>query len=151
MNIKVECLPKYRIAYMRQTGPYGPNNIHVMRRLKEWAKENKLLTESAIVLGISQDDPNTTVPESCRFDACIVISNDYQIDDFVSENELPGGEYAIFTVKHTAEDIQRAWTEIFTEISIRGYQIDSKPIFEKYIGEMVNSDYCEICVPICRR
>ncbi|TYR81464.1 DNA gyrase inhibitor [Priestia megaterium] len=148
MNIKIENVPKYRIAYVRQVGPYGPDNIQAMKKLKSWAKENNLLAETAIILGISQDNPETTSPENCRYDACIVISNDYQIDASVSESELSGGKYAICKVKHTAEDIQHAWTEIFSELLNNGYQIDSKPIFEKYIGEMVYSDYCEICVPI---
>lgn len=67
----------------------------------------KLLTESAILLGIPQDDPQTTLPEKCRYDACIVITKDDIIDD-------------------------------------------NKPILEKYTGNMVNNDFCEICVPIKR-
>ncbi|ALC84319.1 MULTISPECIES: AraC family transcriptional regulator [Bacillus] len=148
MNIKIENLPKYRIAYVRQVGPYGPDNVQAMKKLKNWAKENNLLAKTAIILGISQDNPETTSPENCRYDACIVISNDYQINDSVSESELPGGKYAIYKVKHTAEDIQKAWTEIFSELLNSGYQIDTKPIFERYIDDMVYSDYCEICVPV---
>ncbi|MGG3574074.1 GyrI-like domain-containing protein [Bacillus gobiensis] len=148
MNIKIETLPKYRIAYVRQVGPYGPDNVQAMKKLKNWAEENNLLAETAIILGISQDNPETTSPENCRYDACIVISNNYQINDSVSESELPGGKYAIYKVKHTAEDIQKAWTEIFSELLNRGYQIDTKPIFERYIDDMVYSDCCEICVPV---
>jgi DNA gyrase inhibitor GyrI len=51
-------------------------------------------------------------------------------------------------VKHTAEDIQQAWDEIFTELLNNSYQIDDKPIFERYSSELVNQDYCEICVPV---
>jgi len=148
MNIKIENLPKYRIAYVRQIGPYGPHNVKAMEKLKIWAKEHNLLSKTAVILGISQDNPETTSPQNCRYDACIIISNDYQIGNDVSESELPGGKYAIYKVKHTAEEIQKAWAEIFFELLNSGYQIDSKPIFERYTGEMVDSDYCEICVPI---
>lgn len=148
MNIKIEDLPKYRIAYVRQVGPYGLNNVQAMKKLKNWAEKNNLLADTAIILGISQDNPETISPENCRYDACIVISNDYQIDDSISESNLPGGKYAIYKVKHAVEDIQKAWTEIFPELLNMGYQIDTRPIFERYIGEMVFNDYCEICVPI---
>ncbi|MRN54764.1 AraC family transcriptional regulator [Paenibacillus monticola] len=148
MNIKIEKLPRYRIAYVRQVGPYGPANIQVMKKLKNWAKEKNLLTESAIILGITQDNPETTPPESCRYDACIVISNDYRIDNSISESELSAGEYVICKVKHTAEDIQNAWAEIFTNLQNSKYQIDNRPIFERYTGDMINNDYCEICVPV---
>ncbi|KOS68769.1 DNA gyrase inhibitor [Lysinibacillus contaminans] len=148
MNIKVETLPKYRIAYMRQVGPYGPANKHVMGKLKNWALEKNLFTESGIILGIPQDHPETTLPENCRYDACIVISNDYPLDDSICESELSGGEYVICKVKHTAEDIQKAWPEIFSTLQKKGYQIDNKPIFERYTVEMINNHYCEICVPV---
>ncbi|WP_459500403.1 AraC family transcriptional regulator [Bacillus sp. C1] len=148
MNIKVEQLPKYRVAYVRQVGPYGPNNVLTMKKLKNWAKENDLFVETSIILGISHDNPETTNPENCRYDAGIVISTDYQIDEVVSEGELSGGKYAIYMVKHVAEDIQKAWTDIFSELLNCGYQIDSRPMFERYVKEKVDRDYCEICVPI---
>jgi DNA gyrase inhibitor GyrI len=147
MNIKVETLPKYRIAYVRQVGPYGPANIQAMEKVKKWAEE-KNLAKSAIILGIPQDNPETTLPENCRYDACIVISKDYQMDDSICESELSGGKYVIYKVKHTAEDIQKAWAEFFPALQNSGYQIDTKPILERYTGDMIANDYCEICVPV---
>ncbi|MCH1627020.1 AraC family transcriptional regulator [Ferdinandcohnia quinoae] len=147
MNMKVEMIPNYRIAYVRQVGPYGPANVLAMEKVKKWAKE-KNLTKTAIFFGIPQDNPETTLPGNCRYDACIVISNDYHIDDSVSEDELSGGKYVVFKIKHTAEDVQKAWTEIFPAIQNSEYQIDNKPIIERYTGEMINNDYCEICVPV---
>lgn len=148
METRVETLPNYRIAYVRQIGPYGPANLQAMQELKKWAMEKGLLTESAILFGIPQDNPQTTVPEKCRYDACIAITKDEQIDDLVCESEIDGGDYVIFTIKHTAEEVQRAWTEIFPAIHNMGYQIDNKPILEKYSGDMLKNDFCEICVPI---
>ncbi|OZI12027.1 DNA gyrase inhibitor [Bacillaceae bacterium SAS-127] len=148
MSIKIEILPKYRIAYMRQVGPYGSANVQTMQKLKQWAAAKNLFSQASIIVGISHDNPETTPPENCRFDAGIVISDDDQIDELASESELLGGKYAIYKVKHTAEDLQKAWSEIFYELASCGYQIDERPIFERYIGEMVSNHYCEICVPI---
>jgi DNA gyrase inhibitor len=148
MNIKVEPLPKYRIAYVRQVGPYGPGNIQAMEKLKKWAEERNLLAESAIILGIPQDNPETTLPANCRYDACIVLSNDYEIDDSICESQLSGGKYVICKVKHTAEDIGKSWDEIFPALQNSGYKIDNKPSFERYIGDMIYNDYCEICIPV---
>lgn len=53
MNIKIENLPKYRIAYVRQVGPYGPDNVQAMEKLKNWAEDNNQLANTAIILGIS--------------------------------------------------------------------------------------------------
>lgn len=151
MNSKVETLPNYRIAYVRQLGPYGQVNVQAMQNLKNWAMKKNLLTESAVLFGIPLDNPQTTLPENCRYDACIVISEDEPIDDdVVNEREFLGGEYVIFTIKHTAEEVQRAWSDIFPAIHSMGFHPDDKPILEKYSGHMIINDYCEICVPIKR-
>jgi DNA gyrase inhibitor len=148
MIMKIETLPKYRIAYVRQVGPYGPANKQVMEKLKRWAEENQLLTESSIIFGIPQDNPETTPPENCRYDACVVISEDYALDDSMCEGELSEGSYAVFKIKHTAEDIQKAWAEIIPALQKSGHQMEYRPILERYTVEMINNHFCEICVPI---
>lgn len=147
MKFKVETLPNYRIAFVRRVGPYGPANIEVMEKLKIWAKEKNLL-ESATLFAIPQDNPEITPPDNCRYDACIVISKDYQLGDSICESELSGGKYLVYEVKHTAEDIHKAYTDIFPSLISSGYQVDNKPILEKYSGNVINAPFCEICVPV---
>ncbi|QUH20372.1 AraC family transcriptional regulator [Alkaliphilus sp. B6464] len=150
MNIMIEKMPTYRIAYIRKSGPYGTNNVQTMEELKEWAKFNHLFNDESIILGIAQDNPETTKPENCRYDTCIVVSNDYSVTDgYVREGNIVGGKYAIFKINHTAEAVQKAWIDIFPELSRQGYQFDeTRPIIERYIVQMVNNHHCEICVPI---
>lgn len=148
MNIKIENLPNYRIAYVRKVGPYGPHNVKTMEKLKGWAKKKGLFNKNSTILSIPRDNPDVTSPEECRYDADIVISNEYQVDNDVREDKLLGGQYAIYRVKHTQEDIQKAWDTIFVELLKKGYQIDSKPMFERYYGEEDDVDYCDICVPV---
>ena len=50
MNINIENLPKYRIAYVRKVGPYGPDNVKAMEKLKNWTEDNNLLSDTAIIL-----------------------------------------------------------------------------------------------------
>lgn len=148
MNIEVEKLPDYRVAYVRRVGPYGPDNQQVMEKLKKWAAEKNLLNKSAIILGVPQDNPETTLSENCRYDACIVIPKDFQVDDSISEGKLLGGHYVICRMKHTAEEIQKTWSQVIPAILGSGLQIDNKPILERYTMEMINNNLCEICVPI---
>lgn len=150
MNMKMENIPNYRLAYVRQVGPYGPANAQAMETLKRWAADRHLLTESAILLGIPQDRPETTLPENCRYDACIVISADVALDDTVEEGEFTGGEYAVCTVKHTTEEVQKAWAAVFPALRQSGYQPDNKPALERYTGKMIADGYCEICIPVMK-
>ncbi|MEG0448761.1 MAG: GyrI-like domain-containing protein [Lysinibacillus sp.] len=150
MTMTIENLPIYRIAYVRQVGAYGIHNVVTMEKIKEWAKSNDLITDDSIIFGIAQDNPQTTKPESCRYDACIVISKDYIISDGdVSEGNMTGGKYAVFKIDHTAQAVQKAWNDIFTILSSRGIQIDgTRPIIERYIVKLVSNHQCEICVPV---
>lgn len=150
MTYKIEEMPTGRVVYMRGIGPYGAGNYALMEKFKEWAKANGLFTKSAVILGISQDNPETTPPENCRYDVCIVVEDNYATTDAdVNEAELPGGRYAIFTIAHTAEAVQKAWGEIFSQLSAQGQQPDlARPILERYVPIMIDKHLCEICVPI---
>jgi DNA gyrase inhibitor len=150
MKMKIETMLPYRIAYLRHIGPYGTGNVQTMERLKSWAKSRKLLDESAVIFGIALDNPETTAPKDCRYDVCIVVSEDYSVnDDHVCQGNIAGGRYAVFTISHTEEAVQKAWLDIFPELSKQDYQFDeARPIIERYIVKMVNNHLCEICVPI---
>ncbi len=150
MNINIEMIPEYKIAYIRKVGPYGLENVQVMEQLKSWATENDLFNESSIILGITQDNPEITEPEDCRYDVCLVVSDEF---DFESTNinvgKTMGGNYCVFKINHTVDAIQKAWIEIFSELSKRNYKIDDKrKIIERYTMQMISNNYCEICVPI---
>lgn len=149
MDIIIEKIPTYRIAYIRQIGPYGINNVQTMEKLKKWAKSHDLFNDESIILGIAHDNPETTKPENCRYDTCIVVSNDSVSDGYVKEGYIVGGKYAVFKINHTAEAVQKAWIDIFPELLRQGYQFDeTRPIIERYIVKMVNNHHCEICVPV---
>jgi len=150
MDIMIENMPAYRIAYIRQIGPYGMDNVKTMEELKRWAKLNNLLNDESIILGIAQDNPATTKPENCRYDTCIVVSNDGSAaSGAVTEGNIVGGKYAVFKIQHTAEAVQKAWIDIFPELLRLGYQVDeARPIIERYLARMVNHHHCEICVPV---
>lgn len=150
MNIKIELIPSCRIAYIRQVGPYGTSNVQTMEKLKNWAKSKSLFNDKSIIFGIAQDNPNTTKHENCRYDTCIVVSDDYYIcEDYVKEGNIIEGNYAVFKISHTPEAVEKAWKEIFPELLKQGYQFDeTRPILERYVVEMVNNHYCEICVPV---
>ena len=150
MDIVIEEMANYRIAYIERTGPYGISNEQTMEELKKWAKLNNLMNDEAIYFGVSRDNPETTKPENCRYDACIVVSSDYSVaDGFVNEGNIGGGKYAVSKIDHTAEAIHKAWIEVFPELTRQGYQLnETRPIIERYAAQMVNTHHCEICVPI---
>ena len=151
MNMNIETIPSCSIAYIRQIGAYGEDNIQTMEQLKHWAKANNLMKSKAVIFGIAHDNPQTTSPENCRYDACILLADEhFPAGANVQHGEIAGGKYSVFTVKHTAEAVERAWVEIFPVLSESGYLPDTtRPILERYAAEKVEQHLCEICVPIC--
>ena len=66
-------MPAYRVAYKRVVGPYGlKNNEVVFKKLFKWAYL-QFNTDKIMALGIIWDNPGVTVPEQCRYDACITV------------------------------------------------------------------------------
>ena len=70
-------------------------------------------------------------------------------DNEITSRRLDGGRYVVFLIKHTAEAIQQAWAECFSELAKRQYTLDfSRPIIERYAKKLVEQHNCELCVPV---
>ena len=149
MKFKIENLPASKIAYIRKVGPYGADNFKTMMKLKQWAKENKLMTGSTIFARI-HDNPMVTPPENCRYDACIVIEEDFKIErSSLKADFLYGGKHAVIEIEHTEAAVQEAWNDVLNAIMCKSIDYNqSKPILERYKDDLVKKNKCEICVPI---
>jgi AraC family transcriptional regulator len=155
MNVNVETLPAWRVAYVRTIGPYGPEGgiPALWARLARWAAARDLWTPARICLGISHDDPKVTDPARCRYDAAIVIPADVAADGDVNVADMEGGKYAVAHFAGPAPEIGRAYDELFTAWLPRsGYQPDDRHIFELYRGEAFDActghATCDLCVPV---
>ncbi|MNO32144.1 DNA gyrase inhibitor [compost metagenome] len=150
MNVNIEEIPSCKIVYMRQIGPYGIANSQLMDKFKCWVQSNSVTNSLSVILGIAHDNPAWVKPENCRYDACLVVPEDYCVhSDEVSVRNISGGSYAVFKIPHTAEAVQKAWDDIFMEVKRRGFSLDeTRPILERYTVELINRHYCEICVPV---
>ena len=59
MDVSVQTLPTYRVAYMRTIGPYGVGGgiQDVWQRMGRWASARDLWTPDRLCLGIGHDNP----------------------------------------------------------------------------------------------
>lgn len=109
MKMIIEKMPKMNIAFYRNVGPYGNSNYTTMEKIKKFAQVNNLFNEDTVILGISRDNPETTEPEKCRYDAGIVVSEDFNIEkEDLQKGTVDGGKYVVFIIEHTAEAVQKA-------------------------------------------
>ncbi|EGW41769.1 GyrI-like domain-containing protein [Desulfosporosinus sp. OT] len=65
MNMNIETIQSCSIAYIRQIGAYGEDNIQTMEQLKQWAKANNLMNSKAVIFGICKQKALTpSFPEA---------------------------------------------------------------------------------------
>src|SRR5262249_5259136 len=129
MNVKVQTLPSWRVAYLRTVGPYGPG-MHIpmlWERLARWASARDLSNADRICLGISLDNPKVPDPSRCRYDAAIVLPDDFKVDGDVNVTDVAGGKYATLGFRGTAEHIGAYYDHIFgVWLPESGYQPDDR-------------------------
>lgn len=143
MKYEIMEISPVKIAFIRHTGAYGASNYETMAKIKAFAKEQGIFDEKHDILGIAQDNPETTSAENCRYDACVTVDDNFLAD--IATGTAFGGRYAVFNVTHTAQGVAEAWSDIFTS----NFEIDgARPIIERYRLALVNAGRCEICVPI---
>ncbi|MGR2788690.1 AraC family transcriptional regulator [Bacillus subtilis] len=148
MKITIEELPESRIAYFRNVGEYGEKqNKELMETFKKWAKLNDVFDNSTI-LGIPQDNPETTPKGECRYDVCVVINKDFNVKKPALVREFSGGKYAVFLLDHTKEAVRDFWDNISSEIERNNLSIREQPIIERYTPQMIDNHLCEILIPI---
>ncbi len=147
MAFMIEQIPVQPIVYMRRIGTYGMENFHLMASLKEWANQKGLLKDS-VIFGIAHDNENTP-PEKCRYDVCLVAAADCPVDEAVQRGQIDGGKYAVFTIPHTSEAVQKFWASITQILQKKELLPDlTKPILERYKFELVEEGKCEFCIPL---
>lgn len=118
MNVEIKTLPDFKVAYVRQTGPYGPALAQAWGLLMKWAGKNGLMGPQTTALGVSWDNPQLTPPERCRYDACVVLPEGFQAagqalaGEGISLQTLEGGLYACYRRPTRMDEYGPAWSEL---------------------------------------
>lgn len=155
MELQLMDLPPARLAALRYTGPYGPALGDFWRQHFVPWRESSGCDERAICYGIGFDDPATTPPEACRYDAGIEVAPSFPVTLPARELRLPGGRYAVFRFCGNTSQIGPAWQAMFAQwLPAHGWQVDAhRPCFERYLPgtrtDPVSGLFaCQICVPV---
>ena len=154
MKIKIIERQPTTVAYFRYTGPYGEGVADFWQTTYvPWAVMNKLGADHARY-GVSHDDPRTTPPHQCRYDACAEVPADFLLNGGALKSTLPGGTYAIMPFKGTVHQVAQAWAAFLQDwLPSSGWRLDQRPAFEHYpkgaFFDVTTGEFeCEICIPV---
>lgn len=108
--VRIETRPDYRLAYVRNIGPYFDGGITVAFAIVEqWAKDKGLWGENSSGIGVCPDNAALTPAGSCLYDAGIAVPADVEEDNIVSIQTIPSGTYAVMSIACRADRMNRVW------------------------------------------
>jgi AraC family transcriptional regulator len=108
VKIELTDRPPVKVAYLRYTGPFGaPVGRFWRATVAPWLADHGLI--DCPRYGVALDDPQSTAPERCRYDACVELPAGLTLPD-ADETTIPGGRYAVTHFKGTSAEIGAAWS-----------------------------------------
>lgn len=144
-HLKIEEFKDISIAYMRRTGKYGSENKILMENFKEYLREENLLDQNSIILGIALDNPAIADENKLRYDVGLIINGNPDIA--LDIRKIPDGIYAVFELPHTEQDVTAFWSNI--QQLVGSLSVDeAKPVVERYSADKVEKHLCEFCIPL---
>jgi AraC family transcriptional regulator len=155
MDVEIKTLPETRVAYMRHVGAYGSSSITSMwQRFAVWSEARGLMRPRRRMFGISQDSPEITAPDKCRYDACVEVDAAFVPEGEIGVQAIWGGRYACARFVGTPADIHGAWMRFLSEwLPGSRYQCGNHPALELYEPDFTVDPHtgafaCWLCMPV---
>lgn len=152
--IGVENFSPIPVIYKRIMTGYNPMDVRkAFNELFEFIQREKLAFDDLRSIGIGYDDPDYTELNKCRYDACISMKNDHEIEteEFNSRIYEPG-KCVVFQFDGKGEEFSRAWDYVFKFVlSIDNFRPGDKPHFEEYLPSQKYAEgifTANLCLPI---
>ena len=151
---KVTPMAQLDVAFIRHVGPYETVTDTLWQRLADWAKA-KRLPPDLIFLGIAQDAPGITPSEKLRFDAAIVVPEQFSPDRTIGHQVLGPAEFALTTHIGHYRTLPQAYGAIIQRVvRLKGYRLGGLPSIEVYRTTRVDADHemnqTDIYIPVSR-
>lgn len=128
-DVRVREFPAARLAYLRVANSYVPERVlDGYARLMAWHDGTP-----TTLIGMSQDDPDITPLELCRYDFCLIAPEGFTGDGEISARDFPACHVAAIHVRGDIFDVDKAWHYLFRYWLPRSrFQPDNLPAMEIY-------------------
>jgi AraC family transcriptional regulator len=145
-----------RVLALRVTGRYSTSAADAWDQMARWLRSRGANSQMTPRYGLLLDDPRTTAPDKCRYEACIPQQPElfgHCLRD-VYLRQIPSGAYARALHVGGNVGIARTITKIRTEwASKNGLLTDpSRPLIEIYLDTPsklpIEQQRIDVCVPV---
>lgn len=138
-QITVERYEPLHVAFARHRGGYAGIDEFWLK-VMTWAGERGLLARGAPLYGVCPDDPEVTPEEQLRFDACVIVKQNFELGSAERGAwgiaTIPGGTYAVglhvgpfYRLAETYLDVIGKW------FPTSGYEPSPDPVVEHYLDD----------------
>lgn len=133
-EVAFRALPPQPMVYIRVIDSYQPMRVvDAHDRLTAWYRARGGDPLQARLFGMSQDDPEITPLELCRYDVCLTAPDDWRGDGEVETQVFPACTLAYVRCVGDIYVVDRAWQYLFRYWLPRsGFQPDNLPAMEIY-------------------
>jgi AraC family transcriptional regulator len=132
--VRVETYPALRVAFMRNRGGYAKAG-ETFGRLRAWASSRGLLRDEACLYGLCPDDPEVTEEALLRFDACVVVGDDFA-DTEVGVAVIPDGTYAVGVHEGPYHRLHETYLDVIGRwFPQSGYELAPDAVVEHYVND----------------
>jgi AraC family transcriptional regulator len=148
MKVEIKQLKPMRVAFMRHVGPYSDVGKTWERFLMIMGKDG-YLAGNPMMLGICHDDPEVTPPAKVRYDACLVVDEDFVPSGDIGVQAVAGGDYAMTTHIGPYEKLGSTYAEFLGQWMPRsGRELRNAPCFEVYVNDPQSTPADELLTDI---
>ena len=152
MSIEVRQLEQTRVAFLRHVGPYDRVG-KTWERLCDWAGPRGVFGPDTRLFGASHDDPEITLPDKLRYDACLTVDVAVEGEGEIGVQVLGGGEYAVALHEGPYSNLGETYAEIYGRwLPAEGREPGPGPCLEYYLNDPSSTEpedlLTEVCVPL---
>jgi AraC family transcriptional regulator len=153
VRIEITDRQPVRVAFLRYTGPLGePLGRFWRSTVTPWLAEHGMV--DCPRYGVTLDNPMTTPPDQCRYDACVELPADMTLPD-AGQTTIAGGRHAVTNFKGTGAEIGAAWGAFVGAVlgNPANAQDPARWPFEHYprgaLFDVKTGVFsCELCLPL---
>ncbi len=132
-NVRLRELPEQTLAYIRVTNAYA-NPEQIMRAFTDMTSWACTHAPGGTLIGMSEDDPDVTPPEQCRYDVCMTVPASTKPEAHISLRTLPACRIAAIHCVGDIARVDRAWQYLYRHwLPYSGYLPDNIPAMEIYV------------------
>lgn len=151
-NVEIKEMPEMKAVYCRHIGPFHLIG-QAYGKLMQWAVPRGLYTPNvSLAATVTHDDPTVTDLDKVRQSACLIVTEDVQVEGEIGKMTIPGGKYAVGHFELEVTDFEQAWNTMCHWFTESGYQQADGCPYELYHNDFTThpekKHIVDICIPI---